>query len=160
MKPSQHYKRWEWFDEHTLKNAQQRKYNLSITALILGRTYAASASHASILGFLQRPRWSSIDLDWLYYRYNQGATIDDLCRIFPTRSRANIKRKLRYLGLTHARSAAAAAAAAQAQSIQYSIPVRYDGTDVVHSGYPAPSVHSATLRAQWPVAYPATQASV
>lgn len=156
MKPEQHYKRWEWYEEYTLKNNQAQKTELSFTAMILGRTYAAVASHASILGFLQRPRWDSIDLDWLRYRYNQGATLDDLCRIFPTRSRANIKRKLRYLGLSHARSSTAA----QTQHVQYSIPVRYDGTGAVHSGYPAPSVHSTTLRAQRPVAYPATQASV
>lgn len=156
MKPSSHYTRWDWSDEFTLKFNQARKTALSLTALLVGRTYAATASHASILGFLQRPRWDSIDIDWLRYRYNQGATLDDLCRIFPTRSRANIKRKLRYLGLTHARSAAAA----QAQSIQYSIPVRYDETGAMHSGYPAPSVHSTTLRAQRPMAHAATHASV
>lgn len=156
MKPEQHYKRWEWYEEHTLKFNQTRKTSLSITALILGRTYGTVAAHASILGFLQRPRWDSIDVDWLRYRYNQGATLDDLCRIFPTRSRANIKRKLRYLGIAHARSSAAT----QTQHLQYSLPVRYDGTGAVHSGYPAPSVHSATLRAQRPVAYPATQTSV
>ena len=156
MKPSAHYTRWGWSDELTLKNAQARKYALSTTALLLARTYAATATHASILGFLQRPRWSSIDIDWLRYRFNQGATLDDLCRSFPTRSRKNIQRKLRYLGLTHARTAPPV----PDQHIQYSIPVRYDGTGAVHSGHPAPSVHSTTLRAQRPVAYPATQASV
>lgn len=94
MKPSSHYTRWDWSDEFTLKFNQARKTALSLTALLVGRTYDATRTWASTHGFWQMPRWSDDDKAYLAFLLRQHMPFEILRYSFPDRSIQAIRNQI------------------------------------------------------------------